>query len=172
MLSLTVLILVILMYLNTMVSFKYEIEPIGANDTICVEAATRYFKFKIDSLIEFAFYVIVNIILMIGLLKERIEMNKSMKIIKLSWTVLSVTVLLWILLIMTDTIMSHRYIVSERISLGLDSVTLDVASGYLKGTILTLKRFALYVLINIIFIVAALFVENKYEYHLPLVVRK
>ncbi len=62
MLSLTVLILVILMYLNTMVSFKYEIEPIGANDTICVEAATRYFKFKIDSLIEFHITTVVGFI--------------------------------------------------------------------------------------------------------------
>lgn len=163
MLSLTVLILVILMYLNTMVSFKYEIEPIRANDTIYVEAATRYFKFKIDSLIEFALYVIVNILLMIKPIKKKIEMNRSMKIIKLSWTVLSVTVLLWILLIMADTVMSHRYEVSERISLGLDYVTLDMASGYLKGTILTLKEFALYVLINMIFIVATLFVKNKDE---------
>ena len=53
---------------------------------------------------------------------------------------------------------------SELTRPGFDSVTLDVASNYLKGTITTLKEFALYVLINIILITITLLAKNDKQW--------
>ena len=76
------------------------------------------------------------------------------------WAGLSLIVLLQILLMATTTTLGHEDEASNLICLGFDSVPLNIASGYLKGTILTLKEFALYVLINIIFIVIKLLNSN------------
>ena len=43
---------------------------------------------------------------------------------------------------------------------GFDSVPIEVAAGYLNGTLLVLKGFVLYIGINILFITITLFVKN------------
>ena len=88
------------------------------------------------------------------------------KWINIIWLIISIAVLMLVLYMILNTMVSYKYEIDERRILGkliqgFDFITLDVASGYLKGTILTLKGFALYVLINMIFIVATLFVKNK-----------
>lgn len=70
-LSLIVLMLISLMVINTEISLKYEInELLDTTDTVYIETAEKYFKFRIEVLTEFAIYVVVNIILIVVLFEK------------------------------------------------------------------------------------------------------
>lgn len=160
-LSLIVLMLISLMVINTEISLKYEInELLDTTDTVYIETAEKYFKFRIEVLTEFAIYVVVNIILIVVLFEKK----RNNRLINITWTVLSVTVLLQLLSVIAITALSYKNEMSELTRPGFDSVTLDVASNYLKGTITTLKEFALYVLINIILITITLLAKNDKQW--------
>ena len=59
--------LISLMVINTEISLKYEInELLDTTDTVYIETAEKYFKFRIEVLTEFAIYVVVNIILIVN----------------------------------------------------------------------------------------------------------
>lgn len=155
-LSLIVLALITLMVINTEVSLKYEIDGLDTTDRIYIGTADKYFKFKIEAITEFAIYVLINITIIVAFFEKK----RKNRLMDITWAGLSLIVLLQILLMATTTTLGHDDEVSNLICLGFDSVPLNIASGYLKGTILTLKEFALYVLINIIFIVIKLLNSN------------
>ena len=85
--------------------------------------------------------------------------------IKIIWLVISVIAFILVILMIINTLVSYKYEISERMILGnmmrgFDSVPIEVAAGYLSGTLLVLKGFVLYIGINILFITITLFVKN------------
>lgn len=87
------------------------------------------------------------------------------KWIKIIWLIISVIAFILVILMIINTLVSYKYEISERMILGnmmrgFDSVPIEVAAGYLKGTLLVLKGFVLYIGINILFITITLFVKN------------
>uniref|UniRef100_UPI00402772CF hypothetical protein n=1 Tax=Candidatus Cryptobacteroides bacterium TaxID=3085639 RepID=UPI00402772CF len=87
------------------------------------------------------------------------------KWIKIIWLIISVIAFILVILMIINTLVSYKYEISERMILGnmmrgFDSVPIEVAAGYLNGTLLVLKGFVLYIGINILFITITLFVKN------------
>lgn len=65
-----------------------------------------------------------------------------------------------------NTMVSYKYEISERMILGkiiqgFDSVPIEIAERYLNGELLVLMGFALYVGINIIFIVGIMIIKKR-----------
>ena len=85
--------------------------------------------------------------------------------IKIIWLIISAISLILVILMIINTLVSYKYEISERIIIGnliqeFDSVPIDVAAKYISGELLVLKGFALYVGINIIFIIVTFFAKN------------
>lgn len=88
------------------------------------------------------------------------------KWVKLIWLIISAIVFILALLMTINTMVSYKYEISERMILGkiiqgFDSVPIEIAERYLNGELLVLMGFALYVGINIIFIVGIMIIKKR-----------
>jgi uncharacterized protein YggT (Ycf19 family) len=88
------------------------------------------------------------------------------KRIKIIWLIISAATLILVIYMLLNTMVSYKYEISERriigkLIRGYDSVPIEVAAEYLNGEILVLKGIAMYIGINIVFIVIMLFVKNN-----------
>lgn len=88
------------------------------------------------------------------------------KWIKYLWLIISAILLILVILVTTNTMVSYKYEISERMILGkmiqeFDSVPIEIAERYIHGEILALKGFALYVGINIVFIASMIILKKR-----------
>ena len=90
------------------------------------------------------------------------------KWIKIIWLIISAIAFILAILMIINTLVSYKYEISERMILGnmirgFDSVPIEVAAGYMNGTLLVLKGFVLYLGINILIISVTLFAKKGKE---------
>ncbi|CDD19804.1 unknown [Alistipes sp. CAG:435] len=82
------------------------------------------------------------------------------------WLIISVAALVLVIHMVLNTMVSYKYEISEKriigkLIRGYDSVPIEVAAGYINGEILVLKGAAMYLGINIVFILIMLLVKSN-----------